>query len=216
MGDGDRQYLTGLKLGGSRVLVLVDASASMLDETIVNVIRRRNMSDERKRNSPKWLRTRATVEWIVANLPKGSKFQVYAFNTKATATAAASHGKWLSAAWSDDLEKSINGLHATIPEGGTSLYHAFAAARGMSPRPDNIVLITDGLPTQGRNKPRGTTVSSKQRFDNFRSARKQLPPKVAVNTILMPMEGDMLAAFAFWGMAVDTDGSFLTPARDWP
>ncbi len=40
-GQGDRQYLTGLKLGGARVLILVDASASMLDETIVEVIRRR-------------------------------------------------------------------------------------------------------------------------------------------------------------------------------
>ena len=42
-GEGDRQYLTGLKLGGDRTLVLVDRSASMLDDTIVNIIRRRNM-----------------------------------------------------------------------------------------------------------------------------------------------------------------------------
>ena len=34
-GDGDRQYLTGLKVGGKRVLVLLDASSSMLDETLV-------------------------------------------------------------------------------------------------------------------------------------------------------------------------------------
>ena len=44
-GQGDRQYLTGLKLGGARVLILVDASASMLDETIVEVIRRRDAFD---------------------------------------------------------------------------------------------------------------------------------------------------------------------------
>ena len=30
-GDGDRQYLTGLKVGGERILILVDSSASMLD-----------------------------------------------------------------------------------------------------------------------------------------------------------------------------------------
>ena len=42
-GDGNRQYLTGLKLSGKRILILVDASASMLDETIVNIIRLRNM-----------------------------------------------------------------------------------------------------------------------------------------------------------------------------
>ena len=33
-GEGKRQYLTGLKLGGDRTLILVDASASMLDETM--------------------------------------------------------------------------------------------------------------------------------------------------------------------------------------
>lgn len=43
-GVGDRQYLTGLKVGGKRILILVDASASMLDETIINVVRRRNMN----------------------------------------------------------------------------------------------------------------------------------------------------------------------------
>ncbi len=45
-GEGHRQYLTGLRMGGSHVLILVDASTSMLDRTIVNVIRRRNMPPE--------------------------------------------------------------------------------------------------------------------------------------------------------------------------
>ena len=43
-GQGSRQYLTGLKLDGERTLILVDRSGSMLDDTIVNIIRRRNMS----------------------------------------------------------------------------------------------------------------------------------------------------------------------------
>ena len=43
LGDGSRQYLSGLYLGGQRILILVDTSASMLDETLVNIIRTRNM-----------------------------------------------------------------------------------------------------------------------------------------------------------------------------
>ena len=35
---GNRQYLTGLRMGGKRALILVDTSASMLDRTIVNVL----------------------------------------------------------------------------------------------------------------------------------------------------------------------------------
>nr|MDJ0910610.1 hypothetical protein [Woeseiaceae bacterium] len=38
-GQGARQYLTGLKLDGERTLILVDRSGSMLDDTIVNIIR---------------------------------------------------------------------------------------------------------------------------------------------------------------------------------
>ena len=57
-GGGDRQYLTGLYVGGRHILIALDASASMLDETIVQVIRRRNMSRERQLNAPKWERAR--------------------------------------------------------------------------------------------------------------------------------------------------------------
>ena len=50
LGDGNRQYLSGLFLGGQRILILMDSSASMLDSSLVNIIRTRNMADEQKRN----------------------------------------------------------------------------------------------------------------------------------------------------------------------
>ncbi|HBX36531.1 MAG TPA: VWA domain-containing protein, partial [Pseudohongiella sp.] len=53
LGDGDRQYLSGMLLGGNRILILLDTSASMLDETLVNVIRTRNMSDSVKKQTAK-------------------------------------------------------------------------------------------------------------------------------------------------------------------
>ena len=81
-GDGNRQYLTGLKLGGERVLILVDGSASMLADTVVNAVRRRNMDDEQKKQSPKWQWTLRTLEWLLAQLPPSSRFQVYIFNTE--------------------------------------------------------------------------------------------------------------------------------------
>jgi hypothetical protein len=37
-----------------------------------------------------------------------------------------------------------------------------------------------------------------------------------VNVILLPMEGDPMAASAFWRLAQLTRGSFLSPAEDWP
>ncbi|HKJ17478.1 MAG TPA: hypothetical protein VJ984_09035, partial [Xanthomonadales bacterium] len=82
LGEGNRQYLTGLKLGGERVLILVDGSASMLADNVVNAVRRRNMEFERRVEAPKWKWTMRTVEWLLAQLPPSSRFQVYIFNTE--------------------------------------------------------------------------------------------------------------------------------------
>ena len=114
------------------------------------------------------------------------------------------------------MDSVVRALRRIAPSGGTSLYHAFKTAGEFSPPPDNIVLVTDGLPTQGRRRPGGDTVTAAQRLDLFHQALEALPKGVPVNTILLPMEGDASAAAAFWDLAVRTSGSFLTPSRDWP
>mgnify|MGYP001825691095 CR=1 FL=1 len=215
-GEGDRQYLTGLKMGGQRILILVDASASMLDETIINIIRRRNQDSASRIRAPKWQRTLSTADWLVSNLPATAQFQLYSFNTTAQPTVKGSDGKWLKTASRVDVDGAVSGLHQIAPSGGTSLYHAFSAAKSMSPSPDNIILVTDGLPTQGRLKPVSTTVSADKRLDHFEKAAKVLDGKIPINTILLPMEGDAWAAAAFWQLAINSRGSFMTPSRDWP
>jgi hypothetical protein len=216
VGEGNRQYLTGLKLSGKRTLILLDVSASMLDETIVNIIRLRNMTDARKRAAVKWKRAQGTAEWLISNLPADSQFQLYLFNTRARSAMPSKNGQWLAAAQPEEVAAVVKGVRDAIPEGGTSLFHAFEAANSLKPRPDNILLVTDGLPTQGLKKPTKSTISSDKRLELFERAIKRLPVSVPVNTILLPMEGDAFAAAAFWQLAVNTRGSFLTPARDWP
>lgn len=216
IGEGNRQYLTGLHLGGERVLILVDASASMLADNIVNVLRRRNMSEEKQRQSPKWQWTVRTVEWLIAQLPSHSRFQVYIFNTEARAVLAGTENKWLDAADSLDLERAVDALHQWIPNGGSSLVNAFDTINSMQEKPDNLFLLTDGLPTQGSSKPRGVKVSGAQRLEHFYDAVEKMPVGMTANIILFPMEGDMQAAGAFWQLAARTKGAYLSPSRDWP
>lgn len=216
VGEGQRQYLTGLKLGGARILILVDASSSMLDETLVNVIRRRNMSDDVKRSSPKWLKAVETVEWLTAQLPKQSSYQLYTFDTAFHSTVTDSEGRWLNIGDGAVLEESIVELKKVVPQGGTSLENVFAGIRNFQQPPDNIYLITDGLPTQGRDKPRRGTISGKEREELFEDAVEKIPYGVPVNIVLLPMEGDPMAASAYWKLAQKTGGSFLTPSEDWP
>jgi hypothetical protein len=215
-GDGDRQYLTGLKVGGRRILFLVDGSASMLADDIVNAVRRRFLPDAQRREARKWQQALRSVDWMVAQAPKGSDLQIYLFDTRARAALAGSDGTWLRGSDSASVDKALQALHATAPLGGTSLHAAFSVVNALNPRPDNIILITDGLPTQGTNAPRAKTVSAKERLRLFDSAVQLLPRGIPLNVILFPMEGDPSAPGSFWKVAMSTQGSFMTPSRDWP
>ncbi len=217
-GDGDRQYLTGLKVGGQRILVLVDASASMLDETVVNVIRLRNMPDERKLRAEKWQQAIGTVDWVASQLPATAQFQVYAFNTQAWPLVAGSEGRWLAARDGQQLGAALQALRRTVPADGTSLLNAFGVIGALSPAPDNVILVTDGLPTQGERAPAvRRLIDAKGREDLMTRAVRSLPPAPPpINVVLLPMEGDPSAPTYFWRLARETGGAFLSPARDWP
>ena len=121
-GDGNRQYLTGLNLGGNRILILVDVSASMLADSIVNVIRLRNMSAELQRQAGKWQRTLNTVDWLTSQLPINAQYQIIAFNTEAAPALAGTEGKWLEVADAAKLKAAAEALRERLPSGGTSLH----------------------------------------------------------------------------------------------
>ena len=215
-GAGDRQYLTGLKVGGKHILIAMDTSASMLDDTIVNVLRRRNMSEERKRLAPKWQRAIRTVEWLSAQIPLDANFQIYGFNVEATSFLPEEQGKWIPLGEGRELEQSLNEVRSRIPDKGTSLENLITAMNELTPLPDNVYLIIDSLPTQGTREPRAATVSAKERLKLFGEALRRLPANVPVNVIMFPMEGDLMAAAAYWNLARTTGGSFLSPSSDWP
>lgn len=216
IGEGNRQYLTGLNLGGSNIAILLDVSSSMLANKLVNIIRLRNMGEDLQRRAAKWSRSLNTVDWLTAQLPVSSKFQVIKFNAEAGPVMAGTDGKWLEVANQPQLEEISAELRQIIPSGGTNLEGAFRTLQTLSPAPDNIFLITDGLPTRGAQPPRSSKVSGRDRQKLFRDAVKLLPRGVPVNIILAPMEGDPMAASEFWQLAQVTKGSFLSPSRDWP
>jgi hypothetical protein len=216
-GQGNRLYLTGVTITGKHVLVLIDISASMLDETLVNVLRMRNLPDVQKMLAPKWQRAVATVDWLTTQIPPDSEFQVYAFNTEAHSVVEGSDGKWLKAVDPRPLNAAVQRLKHMFPHDGTSLINAFNAAKTLDPLPDQIVLVTDGLPTQGATPPAlRKAVDVEQRAKLFDQSLSALPPKVPVSTILLPMEGDLPAPSRFWRLARETGGVFMEPSKDWP
>jgi len=215
-GEGNRQYLTDLQVGGGHILILLDASASMLDASIVGIIRRRNLSEDQQRKSPKWRKALATVDWLTAQFPTGSRYQVVVFNETARPLLPGSEGRWLKTSDASQLNKAIDHLYKLVPEKSTSLANAFEVLRKLRPEPDNVFLVTDGLPTRGTDKPWFSKVSGEKRLQLFDRAVKMLPDKIPVNVILFPLEGDPAAASAYWKLAALTRGAYFCPSPDWP
>jgi hypothetical protein len=215
-GDGDRQYLTGLKLGGERTLILVDRSASMLSDTLINVLRRRNLPESEQLRSRKWRQVVATVDWLTSQFRQEDLYQIYMFNNVAEPVIRGSEGVWLEAEDGTQLDEAVRVLRRTAPKNGTNMHSAFAVAKSLSPRPDNIILLVDGMPTLETTTTDKSVVGAAERLNIFRRAVRELPSGVPINIMLFPMEGDFDAPISFWSLALTSNGSFLTVSRDWP
>ncbi len=217
VGQGNRQYLTGMRMGGKHVLILVDASSSMLGRTYVNVIRYRNMVPEQKRRAPKWRSVVRAVDWVSTQLSADASFQILVFNKDVQSVLPDTGFDWQKVGNGERVDEAIEGLRDVVPDHGTSLHQVFQAAAKMNPRPDNIYLLTDGLPTQGKSPPKSPEmVSPQRRVKFFNEALKELPKNVPVNVMLYPMDGDPDAAGYLWRLALQTSGSMMSPSSDWP
>jgi hypothetical protein len=215
-GKGNREYLNGIQIKGKRVLVLMDRSASMMSEQLDAVIKLRNQAPALRRAAPKWRQALDIADWLSTQFPAGSQFQMFGFNTSATALVAGTDKQWLDAGDARVLAQAIESLRSLVPEGGTSLINAWDAIRGLTPRPDQVVLVTDGLPTQGKGKPTRKYVDVEMRERLFDEAARALPPNLPIDVILLPMQGDRPAPHRFWAMARDSGGTFMMPSADWP
>lgn len=216
-GTGERLYFNGLRVNGNRIVVLVDASASMLDETVVNVLRIRNLPVEQQLSAAKWRRTVDTVRWVTTQIPLDAKFQVIAFNTRASYLGSGGTAQWMAGSDPKARNDALQRLGKTVPRDGTSLVNAFASLSRLEPSPDQVILITDGLPTQGESTPAlRNVVRAKERRALFESSRKSIPAGAKVSVVLLPMEGDTFAPAAYWRLANATGGTFLVPSADWP
>ncbi len=215
-GSGNRRYITGIDLKGKRILILFDRSASMMDEDLVQILRLRNQPEATRRAARKWRQALDIADWLSTQFPAGSRYQLYGFNTQARSVVGEQHGKWLDAADPRQLAQSIDALRAMTPRDGTSLINAFSAIRSLSPMPDQVVLVTDGMPTQGADSPSRKFVNAGQRARLFDEAQRGLPSGIPIDVILLPMQGELPAPHRFWTLARATGGNFMMPARDWP
>ena len=224
---GEENYLIGLKVEGSKIVILVDASSSMTDEKLINIIRRKNQSDQIKRSGPKWVRVLKIVRWLLARIPQKSKVQVVSFNDKASKVGPNS---WTSSNDASALGNIISDLDKLIPFGPTNLEAGLDKITNLNP--SSIYLITDGLPTKGSSAykslnpfaacsalwGKSSTISGECREKLFvhTVGKSSAVLRSKINVIMLPIEGDPTAASAYWSWASPTGGLVISPAQSWP
>ncbi|MEJ2115676.1 MAG: VWA domain-containing protein, partial [Gammaproteobacteria bacterium] len=145
-----------------------------------------------------------------------SKFQIYSFNENTTPTYHIKGSQWLEGGNAKHLNTAVKNLFNLAPEKGTNLYKAFESITNFTEPPDNIYLLTDGLPTKGASSGFGNTISATQRKKLYRKAIENLPSGIPINIILFNMEGDPEASSEYWKLAQRTNGAFFSPSNDWP
>jgi hypothetical protein len=211
-----RQYLTGFKLDGDRVLFLIESSGGMLDDTVDAAINRLGDADYEKRQAPKWQRVIRSVVWMINSLPPGTKYQILHFAEEVLPILPDRDGEWLEPGDRDSSAEIMQRLDLLVPKGGANLERAFTVTRDFKYAADSIVLFVDGLPTLSDTYPGRGSVADRDRERMFRAADRKLPPRVPINTILFPMSGDPAAAMLYWELANKTRGALVSPARSWP
>jgi hypothetical protein len=127
----------------------------MLADTIVNAVRRRLLPAADRVRADKWRKAVKSRGLAHHADPARRAVPDLRLQHHARAPPARTDGAWLPAKDGTSLGQAVANLRGTAPEGGTSLEAAFAAAAAMRPPPDNIIVLTDGLPTQGLTPPRG-------------------------------------------------------------
>ena len=226
---GEEEYVLGLKVEGARIAILIDHSASMTDVKLVDIISRKTRSDAIKKMGPKWMRTQKIVRWLLARLPERARVAVIAFNDKARTLGPA---QWVKGRDANALEKIISAVDNLIPVGPTNLQEGLDHLRKLNPRPTNLYLITDGLPTMGNSNYGGLfsflscssllgksmNISGECRKELYRQTLKDSGPGpgTTANIILLPIEGDPEASPEYWNWSAATGGLLISPAEGWP
>lgn len=221
----EANYIVGLNVKGNKIVILLDSSASMTDEKLIDIIKRKNSDDSEKLIGPKWKRANKIVKWIISRSPEKSTLSLIKFNEDAKYI----HKKAFLKKNKKDVMSVIKGIDKIIPTGSTNLYSGLKLASNINPT--NIYLITDGLPTKGDPSfvsfnplskcnsiiGKSKNISGECRKILFRKTINTINlNKAEVNIILLPLEGDPEASPEFWDWSSKSNGMLISPARNWP
>ena len=227
--------LTGLLIRDTGVVILLDASASMLSRSIVEIIRLRASNQRIQQNAKKWVTARESAKWVYKKIADSGTYQLFLFNDEVRDGRGSVVNSSTGVSWQNKGAKvlpAIDTIDKALPRGATDLKSVLEVVARLTPKPRQVVLITDGLPTLpgksflGRlrdcpSKKRGVTpiVSPVCRLSVYLNAIKVVEKDlvdVPFDVVLLPLDGDSNAVYAYWLLTSLSGGRLISPAEGWP
>lgn len=213
-GTERRHYVTGLRLDGTRAVVLFDRSTS----TVANSLAAyqhfyANATEEYLMTAPKRIRMLDSLDWLIAT-SQSEQLQIILYGEEARFATPETKGDWISRKDADLVQASLDHAWAALPKGSSNLIAAIQLANTLKPPPDSLYIITDSLPTNYRRGIQNDHNSRRSAVNEVINTVRQAGQSMHV--ILFPMVGNDRAVQAYWDGAKRTNGSFFTPAPDWP
>lgn len=220
-GRGEENYITGMVVEGRQIGILLDRSASMMDENLIAILRSLALTPAQRQRRPKWQRSQQTAKWLLARVPEAANVTVVSFSE----TAEVMGPNRINAARDGSAMQAIaRDIDQVAPAGGTNLQAGMDALLQANPNITDVYLITDGLPTLGDGlslrcrtvATRSRTISSDCRQQLTVATIGRISQRFRMNIILLPLEGDPYAASMYWEWTNATQGRLLVPAEGWP
>ena len=177
-------------------------------------------SSQQLASGKKWKQAQRLINWIIDRAPQNSQIELIGYAVQAQSF---SNGYIKKTDFS-----SINGLKnkvlSTSPIGGTNLLSAVQYVNNLSPKPTNVYIVTDGLPTLTDSKKSKLSgcksskvfVSGRCRESIFWQASRAQRHRVKIDVFLLHMEGDPSAAPLYSAWASSTGGSIFSVPKGWP
>lgn len=234
---GQTGQLGGIQVKDDYVAILLDRSASMLDHSLVEIIRLRGSDAYYRNNASKWMTAKRTAIWGFKHIGVGKNFVLLTFSDTVQDLDGTELKSTTTLTWKERGEPDLtvkevaNTIQKVEAAGPTDLESAVSLLKTLEPLPRQILLITDGLPTvpgqtqlntvKGCPPSKNLTakLSSNCRRNIFerveRIFRRELT-QTELNVVLLPLEGDAAAVRIYWGLASRHSGRVLAPAPNWP
>jgi transcriptional regulator NrdR family protein len=207
------QYLTNFSTDGKRILILLESSGGMLGHSVNEALDILKEPAQIRLQSKKWKRAKEAVKTLLSYLPEDSEYKVIAFNHTLTEIPLQNQS-WIAVKDKKmrfNLMKDLDSLQAN---GGANLEKAFRKVAEL--QPNNVILISDGLPTLADRIANQGEITEQERLMMFTVAKEVLPSHIPVNILLFPMKADPASAPLFWELAHKQNGSLISPSADWP